>query len=325
MTTEVLLDIIEKSLSELGYAEQEPRALFEPIGYTLSLGGKRVRPLLCLLACRLYSDNIATALPIARALEVFHNFTLLHDDLMDKSPIRRGQPTVYRKWNDNTAILSGDAMSIEAYHSLEGIENPQLLFKVLPFFNKMAIEICKGQQYDMDFEEREHVSVAEYIEMIRLKTAVLLGAALRLGALAAGAYDSDAQILDEVGQALGLAFQIQDDYLDVYGDEKTFGKPIGGDIMNGKKTLMLLYTQAKLEREDRVELDRLMQLGQEHKEERISGVRRLYDKAGTPIYAQHEIERLTQEALTKLRGLGLKQERLEPLYQLFDKLTTRKN
>lgn len=216
-------------------------------------------------------------------------------------------------------------MSIEAYRSLEGIENPQLLFKVLPFFNKMAIEICKGQQYDMDFEEREHVSVAEYIEMIRLKTAVLLGAALRLGALAAGAYDSDAQILDEVGQALGLAFQIQDDYLDVYGDEKTFGKPIGGDIMNGKKTLMLLYTQAKLEREDRAELDRLMQLGQEHKEERISGVRRLYDKAGTPIYAQHEIERLTQEALTKLRGLGLKQERLEPLYQLFDKLTTRKN
>ncbi len=325
MTTEVLLDIIEKSLSELGYAELEPRALFEPIGYTLSLGGKRVRPLLCLLATRLYSDNIATALPIARALEVFHNFTLLHDDLMDKSPIRRGQPTVYRKWNDNTAILSGDAMSIEAYRSLEGIENPQLLFKVLPFFNKMAIEICKGQQYDMDFEVREHVSVAEYIEMIRLKTAVLLGAALRLGALAAGAYDSDAQILDEVGQALGLAFQIQDDYLDVYGDEKTFGKPIGGDIMNGKKTLMLLYTQAKLEREDRAELDRLMQLGQEHKEERISGVRRLYDKAGTPIYAQHEIERLTQEALTKLRGLGLKQERLEPLYQLFDKLTTRKN
>ena len=325
MTTEVLLDIIEKSLSELGYAELEPRALFEPIGYTLSLGGKRVRPLLCLLATRLYSDNIATALPIARALEVFHNFTLLHDDLMDKSPIRRGQPTVYRKWNDNTAILSGDAMSIEAYRSLEGIENPQLLFKVLPFFNKMAIEICKGQQYDMDFEEREHVSVAEYIEMIRLKTAVLLGAALRLGALAAGAYDSDAQILDEVGQALGLAFQIQDDYLDVYGDEETFGKPIGGDIMNGKKTLMLLYTQAKLEREDRAELDRLMQLGQEHKEERISGVRRLYDKAGTPIYAQHEIERLTQEALTKLRGLGLKQERLEPLYQLFDKLTTRKN
>ena len=325
MTTEVLLDIIEKSLSELGYAEQEPRALFEPIGYTLSLGGKRVRPLLCLLATRLYSDNIATALPIARALEVFHNFTLLHDDLMDKSPIRRGQPTVYRKWNDNTAILSGDAMSIEAYRSLEGIENPQLLFKVLPFFNKMSIEICKGQQYDMDFEVREHVSVAEYIEMIRLKTAVLLGAALRLGALAAGAYDSDAQILDEVGQALGLAFQIQDDYLDVYGDEKTFGKPIGGDIMNGKKTLMLLYTQAKLEREDRAELDRLMQLGQEHKEERISGVRRLYDKAGTPIYAQHEIERLTQEALTKLRGLGLKQERLEPLYQLFDKLTTRKN
>ena len=325
MTTEVLLDIIEKSLSELGYAELEPRALFEPIGYTLSLGGKRVRPLLCLLACRLYSDNIATALPIARALEVFHNFTLLHDDLMDKSPIRRGQPTVYRKWNDNTAILSGDAMSIEAYRSLEGIENPQLLFKVLPFFNKMAIEICKGQQYDMDFEVREHVSVAEYIKMIRLKTAVLLVAALRLGALAAGAYDSDAQILDEVGQALGLAFQIQDDYLDVYGDEKTFGKPIGGDIMNGKKTLMLLYTQAKLERDDRAELDRLMQLGQEHKEERISGVRRLYDKAGTPIYAQHEIERLTQEALTKLRGLGLKQERLEPLYQLFDKLTTRKN
>lgn len=320
-----MLDLIDRSLTDLGYDRQSPKGLFEPIHYTLSLGGKRLRPLLCLLAARLYHDNIHTALPIATALEIFHNFTLLHDDLMDKSPIRRGQATVYRKWDDNTAILSGDAMSIEAYRSLERIDDPMLLFKVLPFFNKMAIEICEGQQYDMEFETREQVSVADYIEMIRLKTAVLLGAALRLGALSAGAYDEDAQTLDEVGQALGLAFQIQDDYLDVYGDEETFGKPIGGDIMNGKKTLMLLYTEAKLEGDDLVELKRLMTLGEEHRAERISGVRRLYDLAGTPVYAQHEIGRLTEEALTKLRGLGLAQERLQPLYDLFAKLTTRQS
>lgn len=323
MTNEALLQMIEASLVARGYGQMQPAGLFAPIEYTLALGGKRVRPLLCLLSARLFGDDLTKALPIATSLEVFHNFTLLHDDLMDRSPLRRGQETVYRKWSENTAILSGDVMSIEAYRCLEALEDAELLRVVLPIFNRMAVEICQGQQYDMEFEQRSDVSVAEYLEMIRLKTAVLLGAALRLGALAGGASREVAETLDEVGQALGLAFQIQDDYLDVYGDEKTFGKPIGGDIMNAKKTLMLLYTESQLDEAGLRELARLMTLGEDKRSERIDGVRALYDHVGTPTYAQAEIARLTSEALGKLQGLGLSEERLAPLYALFDKLTTR--
>lgn len=323
MTNEALLQMIEASLAARGYGQMQPEGLFAPIEYTLALGGKRVRPLLCLLSARLFGDDLRKALPIATGLEIFHNFTLLHDDLMDKSPLRRGQETVYRRWSENTAILSGDVMSIEAYRCLEAIEDAELLRMVLPIFNRMAVEICQGQQYDMEFEQRRDVSVGEYLEMIRLKTAVLLGAALRLGALAAGASVEEAQTLDEVGQALGLAFQIQDDYLDVYGDEATFGKPIGGDIMNAKKTLMLLYTQSQLDEAGLSELERLMSLGEEQRRERIDGVRALYDYVGTPVYAQSEIARLTGEALSKLQALGLAEERLSPLYALCDKLMTR--
>lgn len=323
MTNEALLQLIERSLQERAYAQHKLQGLYAPIDYTLSLGGKRVRPLLCLLSARLFGDDLSQALAIATGLEIFHNFTLLHDDLMDKSPLRRGQATVYRKWNENVAILSGDVMSIEAYRSFEGISDPVLLAKVLPIFNQMAVEICEGQQLDMEFEYRNDVHVEEYLEMIRLKTAVLLGAALRLGALAGGASDDEASMLDEVGQRLGLAFQIQDDYLDVYGDEKTFGKPIGGDIMNAKKTLMLLYTQSKLDREQSLELDRLMKLGEDKRQERVAGVTALYDAVGTPEYARAEIARLTNEALARLSSLQASEERIQPLFALFDQLTTR--
>lgn len=322
-TSSELLARIEQALHAQGYATCIPEELYAPIHYTLELGGKRVRPLLCLLSAQLFSADIRPALPIAVALEVFHNFTLLHDDLMDRSPLRRGQPTVYRKWDENTAILSGDVMSIEAYRALEGITSAELLYRVFPIFNQMAVDICRGQQYDMLFECREDVSTDEYLEMIRLKTAVLLGASMRLGALAGGASAEVAERLDEVGQRLGLAFQIQDDYLDVYGDEATFGKPIGGDIMNAKKTLMLLYTREQLEATDLVELDRLMTLGQEHRQERIQGVTALYDKAGTPVYARAQITRLTQEALGILGALSLEQERTAPLVELFDSLASR--
>ncbi len=325
MIQEILIHDIELALQARGYQSKQPIGLFEPIDYTLKLGGKRIRPLLCLLACRLFSSSHRDALPIAVALEVFHNFTLLHDDLMDKSPLRRGQATVYRKWSENTAILSGDVMSIEAYRALEGIEDVHLLAKVLRFFNQMAVEVCQGQQYDMEFEERSDVTSAEYMEMIRLKTAVLLGASLRLGALAGGATDEQASLLDKVGQALGVAFQIQDDYLDVYGDEATFGKPIGGDIMNAKKTLMLLYTQEHLSVEQKAVLDKLMTLGEDYREERISGVRALYNEAKTPEYAQERILQLTQETRAILHSLEVDPEALNPLLSLFDKLTTRQS
>lgn len=320
-----LLQRIEQAIAQRGYDHMAPMGLYAPIHYTLSLGGKRIRPLLCLLSTQLYCEDISPALPIAVALEVFHNFTLLHDDLMDRSPLRRGQPTVYRRWDENTAILSGDVMSIEAYRALEGIDDAQLLYQVLPIFNQMAVEICQGQQYDMEFELRADVSVDEYLEMIRLKTAVLLGASLRLGALAGGASHEQAFTLDQVGQALGLAFQIQDDYLDVYGDEATFGKPIGGDIMNAKKTLMLLYTRSQLDTAGLEELDRLMSLPEEARTERISGVRALYDAVGTPAYAREQIESLTHRALDLLARLNLSDERLAPLRALFDKLAIRQS
>lgn len=325
LSSQQLLERIEEALSKRGFDVSQPTGLFAPIGYTLSLGGKRVRPLLCMLSAQLYDSRLEEALRIAVALEIFHNFTLLHDDLMDRSPLRRGQPTVYRKWDENTAILSGDVMSIEAYRALAELKTPQLLVDSLPIFNQMAVDICCGQQYDMEFEHRSDVSVEEYIEMIRLKTAVLLGVSLRLGALSAGASATDALLLNEVGQALGLAFQIQDDYLDVYGDEATFGKPIGGDILNAKKTLMLLYTRSVLSPDRLTELDLLMSLPQERAQERIEGVRLLYNLAGTPEYAQAYIKRLTEEALSKLHALDVEAYRLEPLVRLFDALAERRS
>lgn len=324
-TSKELFARIEEELREKDFGSQAPRKLFEPLAYTLSLGGKRVRPLLCLLSAQLFRDDIEPAVPIAVALELFHNFTLLHDDLMDKSPLRRGEPTVYKRWSENVAILSGDVLCIEAYRALEAIEDGVLLKKVLPLFNRMAVEICQGQQYDMDFEERAEVSVREYLEMIRLKTAVLLGAALCFGALASGAEDAWGEELYAVGEALGLAFQIQDDYLDVYAKGDTFGKPIGGDIANGKKTLLLLYAREQLSSDRRAELDRLMALSAEHKEERIKGVTALYDEVGAGIYAQREIKRLTDEALARLNRLGIAPERLRPLYELFDTLRVRES
>lgn len=325
MTTDLLLSEIEASLQARSYGTMPPQGLYAPIDYTLSLGGKRIRPLLCLLACRLWSDDHSAAMPLAVALEVFHNFTLLHDDLMDKSSLRRGKPTVYQRWSENTAILSGDVMCIEAYRAMEGIADAQLVMQALPIFNQMAVEVCQGQEYDMEFEERRDVTSQEYMEMIRLKTAVLLGASLRLGALAGGASPEQALELDKVGQALGLAFQIQDDYLDVYGDEATFGKPIGGDIMNAKKTLMLLYTMEHLDETQRQKLDHLMSLDPSKRSERISGVRELYDLVQTPQYAQSEIERLTHEAMSILKALPVANDRLEPLLALFEGLSKRRH
>ena len=319
----LIREAVEEQLTARSLGTRSPEGLFAPIDYTLRLGGKRIRPLLACAAATAFTEAWQRALPVAVALEIFHNFTLLHDDLMDRSPLRRGQETVYRRWGDNTAILSGDAMSIEAYASLAEVADKSLLAELLPRFSQMALEVCVGQQYDMEFETRSEVRVEEYMEMIRLKTSVLLGSSLELGALVGGATAEQARALYAVGIQLGLAFQIQDDLLDVYGDEKTFGKPIGGDIVNAKKTLLLLYTLEQLQGEDLKRLQEILTYTPEERRAYIDEVRTLYDKAGTRLYAEAEIERLTTEAYRGVEQLPLREEGRELLLSLFHTLSGR--
>lgn len=319
----LIREAVEEQLTARSLGTRSPEGLFAPIDYTLRLGGKRIRPLLACAAATAFTEAWQRALPVAVALEIFHNFTLLHDDLMDRSPLRRGQETVYRRWGDNTAILSGDAMSIEAYASLAEVADKSLLAELLPRFSQMALEVCVGQQYDMEFETRSEVRVEEYMEMIRLKTSVLLGSSLELGALVGGATAEQARALYAVGILLGLAFQIQDDLLDVYGDEKTFGKPIGGDIVNAKKTLLLLYTLEQLQGEDLKRLQEILTYTPEERRAYIDEVRALYDKAGTHLYAEAEIERLTAEAYHGVEQLPLREEGRELLLSLFHTLSGR--
>ena len=232
--SEEILEKINQGLAKLEL-EGQPFGLYQPIRYVLSLGGKRLRPVLMLMAYNMYRDDVEKILPTALGLEVYHNYTLLHDDVMDRAEVRRGKPCVHKVWNENTAILSGDTMLVLAYQLIAQCP-PKQLKNVLDLFTKTALEIGEGQQYDIDFEERLDVTEAEYIEMIRLKTSVLLACALKMGALQAGASASDASALYSFGEKIGLAFQLQDDMLDVYGDFKTFGKKIGGDILCNKKT-----------------------------------------------------------------------------------------
>ena len=314
---------IEEQLQARALHERQPQGLFAPIDYTLRLGGKRLRPLLCCVAAATFSPEWQRALPAAVALEIFHNFTLLHDDLMDRSPLRRGQETVFRRWGDNTAILSGDAMSIEAYASLAEIEEKGLLGVIVPLFNQMALEVCIGQQLDMEFETRSEVRPEEYMEMIRLKTSVLLGASLQIGALIGGAQPVDALRLYEAGVQLGLAFQIQDDLLDVYGDEQTFGKPIGGDIIHAKKTLLLLYTLEQLQGDALSELRSILALSPEERTGKVDRVRQLYDEAGTRTYAEAEVQRLTDKAFSLIDQMELRDEGRSLLLALFHTLSGR--
>ena len=314
---------IEEQLQARALHERKPQGLFAPIDYTLRLGGKRLRPLLCCVAAATFSPEWQRALPAAAALEIFHNFTLLHDDLMDRSPLRRGQETVFRRWGDNTAILSGDAMSIEAYASLAEIEEKALLGVIVPLFSQMALEVCIGQQLDMEFETRSEVRPEEYMEMIRLKTSVLLGASLQIGALIGGAQPAEALRLYEAGVQLGLAFQIQDDLLDVYGDEQTFGKPIGGDIIHAKKTLLLLYTLEQLQGDALSELHSILALSPEERMGKVDRVRQLYDEAGTRAYAEGEVQRLTDKAFSLIDQMELRDEGRSLLLALFHTLSGR--
>lgn len=257
-TYQELLTLVEEGVENISFNTSGPNKLYEPIKYSLANGGKRLRPMLCCIAAQAFGgkEAVKQVMNTALALEVFHNFTLLHDDLMDNSPIRRGKPTVYKKWGGNVAILSGDAMLTQAYVLLAGTSRKELIAQTLDLFNKMSLEIYEGQQYDMEFEDRDDVTEQEYLRMIRLKTAVLLATALKIGAIYGGASLMEADLLYDFGISLGLAFQLQDDFLDVYGDEKVFGKPIGGDISNNKKTMLLIKTMNKADEMQRKELNK---------------------------------------------------------------------
>ena len=293
---------------------REPKGLYEPIGYTLAAGGKRVRPQLALLATKLFGGKEEDVLPAALALEVFHNFTLLHDDVMDKAPVRRGRPTVHVKWNENTAILSGDQMMIEAYQLLSQVPEKKLA-KTLRLFNKMATEICEGQQYDVDFESRDDVTIPEYMEMIRLKTSVLLATALQIGAYIGYANDEQQKKIYEYGIHVGLAFQIQDDMLDCYGDEATFGKAIGGDITENKKTYLWLTAAAKGAKDELAMLD-------ESKDERFKRVMAVYKRLRVKAAAEKEIAKQTDAAIACLEDLP-QNEYTEQLRAMARKLADR--
>ncbi len=312
---------INKAIENLDWSK-EPKGLYEPIAYTLASGGKRLRPTLAMTAAEIFGGKEEDVLPAALALEVFHNFTLLHDDVMDRALVRRGRETVHVKWNDNTAILSGDQMLIEAYKLLEGVPADKL-GKVLCWFNEMATGICEGQQYDVDFEHASQVSLSDYLMMIEKKTAVLLANALRTGGYIAGADEAEQEALYEYGRHIGLAFQIQDDLLDVYGDPKTFGKAIGGDICCNKKTYLLLTALETAPAEDKAELLEWL-LVSDRDQEKIAAVTALYTRLGVREACEVEMEQHTAEALLQLDSLP-QNKATDALRVLAEKLVTRKS
>lgn len=306
------------------YKKETPAGLYEPIDYLLNLGGKRIRPMLTLMATDLYQGKMKESLPAALSVELFHNFTLMHDDIMDEAPLRRGHKTVHTKWDINTGILSGDAMLVQAYQALEAY--PNLLFgKLTRLLSQTAIEVCEGQQYDVDFESQNETTIDAYLEMIRLKTAVLVGCALKMGAYVAEKDEAEAQKIYDFGIFLGMAFQIQDDYLDAFGNPETFGKQIGGDIIENKKTI--LYHKALMMGSD----DQKVQLKQWFKtseafstEDKISAVKDLFLATGAAEASQKLMQNYTQKAFNTLESLSLNQEASTVLIDFANQLMQRK-
>lgn len=309
-----LLQMFEEYLTS-SEIRKEPQGIYDPINYVLSMGGKRIRPVLMLMAYSLYKNNAQDILPAALAIETYHNYTLLHDDVMDKADVRRGKPTVHKKWNENAAILSGDSMLVLAYQRMLEVENKRMK-DVLDLFTTTALEIGEGQQYDLEFETRMDVKEEEYIEMIRLKTSVLLACALKIGALLADAPLEECDKLYEFGINMGLAFQLQDDYLDVYGDFKTFGKAIGGDILCDKKTFMLINAINKAQGFD---------FGKQYNtpQEKISAVTNLYNDLGIDKLAQGKIEYYFNMARKNLDELSLSADQKKPLYDYLNNMLKR--
>ncbi len=320
-TTPELQDIIEKAIKELRYPPC-PEKLYAPISYIMELGGKRIRPVLVLMASELFTEDLREPLHAAMAIETFHNFTLIHDDIMDKAPLRRGKITVHEKWGVNNAILSGDVMMVEANKQLSKL-HISVLKKALDTFNATAQGVCQGQQLDMEFEERDDVSLEEYIEMIRLKTAVLVGGAMKLGAEVAGASEEDAENLYSYGENLGIAFQLQDDILDVYANPEKFGKQVGGDIMSNKKTWLML--QALMEAEEH-EIDTMLQVTEGSEAlSKVRSVTAIYNKYNIRALAELQVEIYIARAEVSLNKIKVSEERKVNLKELTQTLLQREN
>ncbi|MBP3214137.1 MAG: polyprenyl synthetase family protein [Bacteroidaceae bacterium] len=319
-TSEELTTIINQEVSNIAYPSA-PEGLYAPIRYILSIGGKRIRPLLMLMGYNLYKEDVTSIMNNALALETYHNFTLLHDDLMDKSDMRRGNPTVHKKWNENTAILSGDTMLIMAYQLFnQGMKNDA----AWSAFIEATLGVCEGQQYDIDFETRTDVTEAEYMEMIRLKTSLLLGYALKIGAILAGAPKDDVDNLYTFGEKMGLAFQLQDDWLDVYGDPATFKKKLGGDIVDNKKTFMLINAYQRANTEQKAELDKWMKATDCAADEKIAAVTHIYNILGIDKLAQEAIERLFAVSLQSLDKVKVEDGKKAELRKFAKRLLGRK-
>lgn len=321
--TELFLNAINQEINQIEYPES-PKELYDPIAYILALGGKRIRPVLTLMGAEIFTESPLKSMPAAMAIEVFHNFTLLHDDVMDNADIRRGKPTVHKKWNENAAILSGDAMLILAYQFLAKVD-PLKLPQLLPLFSKTAIEVCEGQQFDMEFESRMDVRVEEYMEMIRLKTAVLLGCALKLGALNGGADMKDADLLYEYGESIGLAFQLKDDLLDVYGDVAKFGKNIGGDIVSNKKTFLLINALQNAEGPLKEELESWIAKQVFDREEKIAAVRAIYDQLHLKELSEERMKYYYDKAIHALDQMSVHADKTNELKQLAYQLMFRES
>lgn len=318
-----LQTLVSNRIKEQTYSKF-PHELYDPLDYIMSLGGKRMRPVLVLLAHHLYSDNHEEVLDAAIAVETFHNFSLIHDDIMDAAPIRRGKPTVHEKWNQNTAILSGDVMLVKAYEHFVNYPK-EILPDLLKLFNKTAIEVCEGQQIDMMFETQNNVTVEEYIRMIELKTAVLLGCSLEIGAIIAKAPTEEAKMLYEYGRIMGIAFQLQDDYLDVYANPDKFGKQVGGDIIANKKTFLWIEAHALAKDEQLAELKHWENLKVFKGEEKVNAITKIYNELGIPELTENKIKEYADQAFAILNKVNGNESVKKLLVKLSEELLVRES
>jgi geranylgeranyl diphosphate synthase, type II len=321
--TKELVNFLSQESEKLKFGSK-PEELYEPLRYIMALGGKRMRPVLTLFSYSLFKDDYHSILKPALAVEVFHNFTLLHDDIMDRAPLRRGKATVHEKWNENIAILSGDVMLVKAYELFMDLE-PIMLKRVLQSFNKTAAEVCEGQQLDMNFEKLSKVTEEEYLEMIKLKTAVLLGFSLELGALLAGTSEQNALLLKEIGINTGIGFQLKDDLLDVYADQEKFGKQVGGDIIANKKTFLLIEALEKADEKKRAELLYWLGLTNFNKEHKVKAVTSIYDSLNIKEITEQKMNAYFNEALNAVRAISASEEKKELLYNFIEDLIKREN